>query len=108
MRNSRNSSSHICDFMYYSTRYLSPIGEMLIVSDGDAICGAFFCGQKHFPSFENLVQKGVQIVRENVTIEIDDKTGSASGEILLLCPQGKREPFAERNEIIYEYNGNDD
>lgn len=58
--------------------------------------------------FENLIQKGVQIVEERVKIDVDDKMGSASGEILLLCPQGKWEPFAERNEIIYEYNGNDD
>lgn len=56
MRNLKNSLSHTCDFMY-STNYTSPLGEMLIVSDGDAICGAFFYGQKHFPSFENLVQK---------------------------------------------------
>lgn len=36
--------------MYYSSNYTSPIGEMLIVSDGEAICGVWFCGQKHFPS----------------------------------------------------------
>ena len=36
--------------MYYSTRYTSPLGEMLIVSDGEAICGVWFCGQKHFKS----------------------------------------------------------
>ena len=57
--------------------------------------------------FENLMQKGVQIVRNNVKIDVDEKTGSASGEILLLCPQGRWEPFAERNEVTYEYNGND-
>ena len=36
--------------MYYSTDYLSPIGEMLIVSDGEAICGVWFYGQKYFKS----------------------------------------------------------
>ena len=36
--------------MYYSTCYASPIGEMLIVSDGEAICGVWFHGQKHFES----------------------------------------------------------
>ncbi|WP_406534259.1 methylated-DNA--[protein]-cysteine S-methyltransferase [Methanobrevibacter sp.] len=36
--------------MYYSTCYASPIGEMLIVSDGEAICGVWFLGQKHFKS----------------------------------------------------------
>ena len=36
--------------MYYSTDYASPIGKILIVSDGDAICGVWFYGQKHFLS----------------------------------------------------------
>lgn len=40
--------------MYYSTNYFSPLGKMLIVSDGNAVCGVWFYGQKHFPSFENL------------------------------------------------------
>lgn len=57
--------------------------------------------------FENLMQKGVQIVGNNVKICIDEKTGSASGKILLICPQGKKEPFLERNETVYEHNGND-
>lgn len=36
--------------MYYSTNYSSPLGDLLIVSDGEAICGVWFCGQKHFLS----------------------------------------------------------
>ncbi|MBQ2832257.1 methylated-DNA--[protein]-cysteine S-methyltransferase [Methanobrevibacter sp.] len=36
--------------MHYSTDYKSPIGDMLIVSDGEAICGVWFYGQKHFLS----------------------------------------------------------
>ncbi|MEE0941598.1 MAG: methylated-DNA--[protein]-cysteine S-methyltransferase [Methanobrevibacter sp.] len=36
--------------MYYSTNYESPLGEMLIVSDGETICGVWFYGQKHFKS----------------------------------------------------------
>ena len=36
--------------MYYSTDYISPIGKMLFVSDGEAICGVWFYGQKHFLS----------------------------------------------------------
>lgn len=42
--------------MLYSTNYSSPVGEMLIVSDGEAICGIWFFGQKHFPSFDNLIE----------------------------------------------------
>ncbi len=44
--------------MYYSTNYASPIGEMLIVSDGETICGVWFYGQKHFKS--TVVEKTVQ------------------------------------------------
>ncbi len=36
--------------MYYSTDYDSPIGKILIVSDGKAVCGVWFYGQKHFLS----------------------------------------------------------
>lgn len=36
--------------MYFSTDYTSPIGELLIVSDGEAVCGVWFYGQKHFLS----------------------------------------------------------
>lgn len=43
--------------MYYSTDYISPIGKMLIVSDGEAICGAWFYGQKHFKS--TIVEKTI-------------------------------------------------
>lgn len=43
--------------MYYSTDYESPLGEMLIVSDGEAICGAWFYGQKHFKS--TIVEKTI-------------------------------------------------
>lgn len=57
--------------------------------------------------FENLLQKGVQIAGNNVKIAIDEKMGSASGRILLICPQGRAEPFGERNDTAYEYNGND-
>ncbi len=36
--------------MQYSTNYESPLGEMMIVSDGESIKGIWFGGQKHFKS----------------------------------------------------------
>lgn len=36
--------------MQYSTNYESPLGEMIIVSDGQSIKGIWFGGQKHFKS----------------------------------------------------------
>ena len=47
--------------MYYSTDYTSPIGKMLIASDGEAICGAWFYGQKHFPSTDFIVNDDLAI-----------------------------------------------
>lgn len=58
--------------MYYSTNYDSPLGEMLIVSDGDSVCGVWFCGQKHFPSFDNLIQDDDLAIFERVRIWFDD------------------------------------
>ena len=71
MRNSRNSSSHTLIEMYYSTDYESPLGRMLIASDGDAICGAWFYGQKHFPSTDFVADDDLAIFRK-ATCWLDD------------------------------------
>lgn len=44
--------------------------------------------------FENFIEKGVQIVGNNVKIHIDKKTGSASGKILIIQAIGKPAPLA--------------
>ena len=71
MRNSRNSSSHTCDWMY-STDYDSPLGEMLIVSDGESLCGVWFYGQKHFPAYDNLIQNDNLAIFKDVKRWFDD------------------------------------
>ena len=45
--------------MYFSTDYSSPLGEMLLVSDGEAICGLWFYTQKYFKSTidDDLIEK---------------------------------------------------
>lgn len=35
--------------MLFSTAYPSPVGRMLLASDGQALTGAWFWGQKYFP-----------------------------------------------------------
>jgi len=57
--------------MYFSTDYDSPLGKMLIVSDGEAICGVWFYGQKHFPSLELEVDDDLTIFKE-VKMWLDD------------------------------------
>ena len=34
----------------YSARLSSPLGRLLLVSDGEALCGLWFEGQRHFPA----------------------------------------------------------
>ena len=34
--------------MQYTCKYLSPLGEMLLASDGEALTGAWFEGQKYY------------------------------------------------------------
>lgn len=36
--------------MYFTTDYESPLGKLLIASDGEAVCGLWFYGQKFFKS----------------------------------------------------------
>ena len=58
--------------MYYSTDYSSPIGKMLIVSDGEAICGVWFYGQKYFPKFDNLIENDDLAIFREVKNWFDD------------------------------------
>ena len=36
----------------YSMKVTTPLGEMMLASDGEALCGAWFLGQKYFPATE--------------------------------------------------------
>lgn len=60
--------------MLYSTDYLSPLGKILIVSDGKAICGLWFYGQKHFLSSvnEDIVKKDDLTIFDRVKCWLDD------------------------------------
>lgn len=60
--------------MYYSTDYSSPLGRMLIVSDGEAICGVWFLGQKHFLSSidDEIIQKDDLAIFKEVKDWFDD------------------------------------
>ena len=58
--------------MYFSTNYSSPLGEMLIVSDGEAICGVWFYGQKYFPSLDNLIENNDLTIFKDVKNWFDD------------------------------------
>ena len=36
--------------MPYAAVYVSPLGELALASDGEALTGLWFFGQKHFPA----------------------------------------------------------
>lgn len=60
--------------MLFSTDYSTPIGDILIVSDGEAICGIWFYGQKHFLSSlsEEIVRRDDLAIFEKVKNWFDD------------------------------------
>ena len=75
--------------MLYSTSYDSPIGEMFIVSDGEAVCGVWFCGQKHFPSFEEVIRNDDLAIFCDVKKWFDDYFDGKNPEIdFKLKPDG--------------------
>lgn len=76
--------------MYYSTNYSSPLGEMLIVSDGEAVCGLWFYGQKHFKgNIGKTIQKDDLAIFKKVTKFLDDYFNALNPEIdFKLKPMG--------------------
>ena len=77
--------------MLYSTNYKSPVGDMLIVSDGKAIKGIWFDGQKHFKSTveSELTVNDELIIFENVKKWLDDYFNGINPEIdFKLKPEG--------------------
>lgn len=79
--------------MYFSTRYTSPIGEMFIVSDGDAVVRIGFCSQRHSKSDtddEIAVNDNLDVFKK-VTEWLDDYFGGLNPEInFKLKPEGTK------------------
>lgn len=69
--------------MYFSTDYSSPIGEMLIVSDGENLCGLWFKGQKHYISSitEPITPKDDLAIFKKVIRWLDDYFKGLNPEI---------------------------
>lgn len=77
--------------MMYSTNYSSPIGEMLIASDGEAICGVWFYGQRHFPSLDNAIKNDDLAIFQCVKEWFNDYFSGLNPKInFKLKPQGSR------------------
>lgn len=74
--------------MYFSA-YPSPIGEMLIAGDGESICGVWFCGQKHFPSYDTFTLTDDLTIFKDVKQFFDDYFEGKNPEInFKLNPKG--------------------
>ena len=79
--------------MYFSTDYSSPLGEMLIVSDGEAICGLWFYTQKYFKSTidDDLIEKPDLDIFKKATLWLDDYFKGLNPEIdFKLNPRGTK------------------
>lgn len=75
--------------MLYSTNYTSPIGEMLIVSDGECVCIVSFKGQKYFPSLKNSTKDENLPIFKEVKQWFDDYFNGLNPKInFKLNPQG--------------------
>lgn len=77
--------------MYYSTRYISPIGEMIIVSDGEAVNGVWFIDQKHFKSsiHGELIENDDLAIFKTIKGWFDDYFNGLNPEInFKLKPEG--------------------
>lgn len=76
--------------MYYSTNYNSPIGEMLFVSDSEAVFGIWFCNQKYFKNnIDKTVRKDDLIIFINLKKWFDDYFNGLNPKIdFKLKPQG--------------------
>lgn len=64
----------------YSTDYSSPLGEMLIASDGEAISGVWFYGQRHFPS-SDFIENDDLAIFSNAKQWLDDYFDGLNPEI---------------------------
>jgi methylated-DNA-[protein]-cysteine S-methyltransferase len=72
----------------YFTDYSSPLGEMLIAGDGEAICGVWFYGQKHFPALD-LIRNDELTIFNRTKQWLDDYFKGLNPEIdFNLNPQG--------------------
>ena len=77
--------------MYYSTDYESPLGELLIVSDGDALVGVWFLDQKNFCSSidDDLIENDDLAIFCDVKQWLDDYFTGSNPEInFKLNPKG--------------------
>ena len=77
--------------MYYSTDYESPIGKMLIVSDGECLLGIWFYNQKHFMSsiLGDVIEDDELPIFERVIKWLDDYFDGLNPRIdFELRPQG--------------------
>ena len=77
--------------MYFSTDYTSPLGKILIVSDGEAVCGVWFFGQKHFLSSvsDEIIRNDNLVIFKKVKLWLDEYFDGSNPEIdFELRPEG--------------------
>jgi len=82
--------------MNYRTLIDTPLGEMLAIATGDALCGLWFLGQKYFPEeWQNLPQRDTAPLVAGLRQELTESfQGRRTAFPIPLAPAGS--PYRQR------------
>ncbi len=99
--------------MQYTCKYLSPLGEMLLASDGEALTGAWFEGQKYYAAALAVAheEKSLPVFEETRTWLDGYFNGRKPGFMPLIHLQGspfrlavwemlQKIPYGEKRSLI--------
>ena len=86
--------------MYFSYSYLSPPGEMLLISDGEALTGLYFIGQRHFPGTEGCEMAELEIFCRTCKWLDGYFAGKIPGAIPKIRPAGSEFQMKIWNELL--------
>ena len=77
------------DSMTYA-RCGSPLGDLLLLANGDALCGVYFAGQKHFPALASAWRESDEVAALRAGLEQlrEYFSGSRTTFALPLAPRG--------------------
>ena len=85
--------------MQYTCSYSSPLGEMLIASDGSAVTGLWFIGQKYFGSTleAEYAEKALPVFGQTVRIRV--------WKLLMEIPYGHTVTYGEIARTLEKQTG---
>ena len=87
--------------MQYTCKYLSPLGEMLLASDGEALTGAWFEGQKYYAAALAVAheEKSLPVFEETRTW-LDGYFNGRKPGLMPLCGRCCKRFLTEKRSLI--------